>query len=635
MSTEEVMKRIFGIVLTLSMFSILLFSYTHCGKNPMLQISQAEIDALNGRDILDNGSIGAAEYSPNFDMTGVDSDGDSYIPRNLYAQNPEDLQFVKRCCPSGQCMTDFNREKAEAVAAAIADPQNIIPVKFSISTGDKHDSTAYRAYLRTVLRTDSPGVSYISVAPHNVLSGSYYNGSNVKYYIVDHQNAKEKYVKGENCFFSTVKVNQYVQGGFVPRWDGANIYDHSWVILHYGDVYNTTNLDLSPRLFAPLGTFDEPQIIPLYMADFRDPSLPNDLTGTVLSADFASSAIRRKEYKRSYKEVFNLDFIVENKEYITQKLCSSRTVNTAGVNYSYAGYEGCPQIIENLMCLNEATILSLTYTPLVIDLQGDNGEYRNILTSSTEWGTYFNLSNAVTKNGDKNISQKTAWVGGYLEKAKDHNGEDVWVRRAKDGFLVMPSDDGKILTSEQLFGDQTIVNGERFENGFLALRAYGEKDCLSKDRKKQYLGPWDEAYGKLKVWVDANRNGHAEEGELKPLSDHRIAAINSCYIHHKEEYDAFGNETKMRSAVLIVEDGFDFNDHDKIIERLRTGQTEDGSDITFNVMVDILFKSHPTEYLERHASEDIIYPGPVTEQASEGDVSEMTFGDDAIRFVVE
>lgn len=614
-----------GISITSGMLLTILVAYTHCGKNASIhmipQTEQASLESSEGSSAVFSGPVVTLteeqeQFVAEHGMTGVLNDGDSYIPVDPYAENIEDLEFIKRCCSSGSCREDYEKERQEVIELAENDPDHLtIPVRYSISTGTKSDIIAQRAYYRTVLRSDDPGTQDIYIG---AINDANYAGKS--YYTVDHSEAKSQYIKGQRCYFSTVKVLSK-KAGLVP-FPPTGKHDHQWSGIVYGAAY--TNLEaakLSPRLFKSIENQESPQIVPLYVADIREKFIDGNIgDNTYLNSAFSSGAVRRQEYEKSFKDIFNLDVIFKDREYLTQKLCQDRSI--AGFNLS--SYEGCPQLIQNLSCASQATITAVRYTPLVLDLGRPH-----IRTSSDTWGTYFNIANAVTNEGAKDISIRTAWLGGHLEKIQDPSGKDFWTRRADDAFLAIPDADGKIQTSAQLIGSQTEVDGVKYENGFEALRAIAGKDCSSEDIKNRYLGPWDEAYQNiLKVWTDANRNGVNEEGELSTLQESHVAAINTCYIKHREELDLYGNETKLRAAMLYVEEGFDFTDTDEIVARLESGKKADGSDAEYRVIIDVLFKAHPYEYLERHDIQDIIFPESIPKD-DDGEIIPLPFVIDA------
>ncbi|MCC6138883.1 MAG: hypothetical protein IT287_09630, partial [Bdellovibrionaceae bacterium] len=165
--------------------------------------------------------------------------------------------------------------------------------------------------------------------------------------------------------------------------------------------------------------------------------------------------------------------------------------------------------------------------------------------------------------------------------------------KADDGFLVILDSNGQVTSSAQMFGDNMIVNGQKYANGFLALQALGAKDCsLTNNTKAKYIGPWDvDLYNnKLKVWIDADRDGRSTTGEIKSLRELGILAINTCNILHAEDKDAFGNGTQMRSTILVNGPGENLADREsEILQRLTSGAGFEGEPAYFRLAIDLLF----------------------------------------------
>lgn len=242
-------------------------------------------------------------------------------------------------------------------------------------------------------------------------------------------------------------------------------------------------------------------------------------------------------------------------------------------------------------------MLSTQYTPIVLDL-GNTG----VKTSSQRWGTYFNMAAHTGAGSYDELAHRTAWVGGDYEDYNHGVNLDARVNvdvrlRATDGFLVIPNTDGTITSSKNLFGDNTVVGGKTYENGFKALEALADKDCSKlEDPKSIYVGPWDtDLYeNKLKIWIDEDRDGRSDDGELKSLRELGILAINACHIIHAEEQDAFGNGTSLRSAFLMNMPGENLVDKEhEILHRLYTGYGLEGEPTNFRLAIDLLFQTNP------------------------------------------
>ncbi|MCB0421252.1 MAG: hypothetical protein KDD61_09655 [Bdellovibrionales bacterium] len=563
-------------------------------------------------------------FDPNDDVEGVNSQVDSVTPQNPFTASDKDqLKFIKRCR-----MEDYEKEKQEAIKQAKEDPNQLtIPVRYAISTGDKMDETALFAHRRSILRHNDDGKTLVYIGPHDQMI--YRTSQGAAHYIADHTHARTQYLSGERCFFSTMTIQQFVQKEI--RLNGN--YNHNWAILHYGNNYTgeqAKDRHLSPRLFAQIKNLQTPQVIPLYVADIRDKILPDSTDSRrLLSEEFASSASRRKEYEVALKKLFHLDHLFERRLQFLSELSFDRKVKgDSGQTYQIDGYDGVPQLIDNIIFGNKGTVLGIQYTPIALDL----GQ-KSIRTSSVNWGSFFNLANLKMIDpavSPRKISHMTAWIGGYLQN-KGKVNSPFWQREAEDGLLVRIKDgqSGKdVLSAEQLFGQSLEIDGKVYENGFLALQALSGKDCKSHEIKDRYLGPWDKAYHEeLRIWIDKNRNGVVDEqlDELGTLESHKIAALGACNIVHRESEDQFGNRTHLRSAFLLAPDLSDISQSEEdILHRIKEGETLDGQVAEFRVMIDILFQTHPINILQDLPLEKIALPEEVLESGTtENDPSNL------------
>jgi hypothetical protein len=95
-----------------------------------------------------------------------------------------------------------------------------------------------------------------------------------------------------------------------------------------------------------------------------------------------------------------------------------------------------------------------------------------------------------------------------------------WVA-GNDGFLVMDRNgDGQINDGKELFGSGTrLADGSRAADGYAAMAA----EDSNKDGK---LDASDANFGKLQVWVDADKDGFTDAGELKGLADLGIVSLD-------------------------------------------------------------------------------------------------------------
>ena len=443
---------------------------------------------------------------------------------------------------------------------------------------------------------------------------------------------------------------------------------------------NYGNDEYPNRLFAKWphseqvtgASVSEPQFVKLYVADVRGPQMGRTL-GSPLTIQ--EDAVRGQEKSLDVKDMINMSLLFQDLGQIIRNLSSSYQVPGG---YKFSGMDGAPQLLTNLFGsihrtyvpphTSSSAIIGLTnngsgtpgsgtgstsadidlsntrtpantppggleseiivtnlptqYTPIVLDL----GK-KKVRTSSKFGGTFFNMAAfrqlGVTGEESFNVKHMTAWIGGELSdvNAKIHDGVKFshdYRRIADDGFLVVTDSDGKVRSSKNLFGDNFEVNGETFENGFLALQALSKKSCVSSNVTDRYFGPWDkELYeNKIKVWIDANRNGEVDADEIQSLESAGVLAINACNIIHQELTDQFGNGTSLRSAFLYRStDDKEIPDQEEIINRLKTGKTSQNQDAEFRLAIDLIFNVDETRTLKKY--ENLVRPAtrPTKEDA--------------------
>ena len=130
-------------------------------------------------------------------------------------------------------------------------------------------------------------------------------------------------------------------------------------------------------------------------------------------------------------------------------------------------------------------------SPVMLDLNGDG-----IHTSSAANGVRFDL------NGTGHVAQY-GWTDGT------------------DGLLVMDRNgDGRINDGSELFGTGTLdAQGRHVGNGYAAM-------ALEDSNHDGLLSSADAGWKELRVWVDANRDGVTDAGELKSLDSLGIASLD-------------------------------------------------------------------------------------------------------------
>lgn len=609
----------FQVILRRIIFSSVLSASFLLGCSNQTKTSEAELQVLQSTAL-------SQSFNANDHVGGVYSLKDSLPASRPFHVNSitESIQIPVRDCTTPGL---YEMEKQMALNLAAGDPTGqTVPVKFSYSFGRKHDGLAKAANKRAVLSESNGGISYIPVGDK---TRSKY-GNKHAYYEVDNQEVARQYSQGEKCFFSTIEIKPENFHSMKGYYDFIEVTDEDLILsanllkskktsdakkkylkhmihyMYYGYCKMGVCSDqqafageYANRLFQEVPSIenDEPQIIKLYMADLRSEQMAHDIVR--LSED----TTRGLEIDSTINNILNICKVHKNYFDVTKNLSLPKEVN----GYEFDPIKGAVQLVNNILSHDvDGTMLSSQYTPIVIDLDGDG-----IKTSSVRWGTYFNMA-ALENNQGIGQNHRTAWLGGDYVDVNSDPRVNMDVRlQSNDGFLVIPND-GQVTSSTQMFGDNMTVAGQSYENGFQALQAFAGKTCSSDEIRNRYVGPWDgDIYeNQLKVWVDRNRNGVSEEGEILSLREAKIAAINACHIVHQEETDLFGNGTQLRSAVLMTGPYLQLLDRpDEILYQLQYGEGYEGEDTYFHLAIDLIFKVDEEDRCAGAALTSIDYPG--------------------------
>ena len=480
-------------------------------------------------------------------------------------------------------------ELAKVKAAAAANP-DLVPFKISYSFGKATDELAEASHQRAALtkdRTffiDSTGFEYMPIPT-----------SNNRYYKVDFNAAKARFASGESCFYDVAQLPASLtgNGGYfdfalalpsankrIPLAGNAPLHH----VVHHGFMDNcfvgalcATNtssrygagsygkMEYPGRLLtnakphvsqvfadgAATGVY-EPQIVQAFFADFRDAQfkLSTDDNSIV---KIGENYLRGQTTEVKVSDILDLKTIAANFDIAALNLSLDYVDPVSGRKFS--GIHSSKQLIANLCAQanQKGTRMSVQYTPIVLDLGQKTPHHpvQRIITTSASEGVLFDMK------GD-GVKRQTAWIGGRikLEDAVSTTGvamKKIVSEEAEDGFLVIPNAQGKVVSSKQLFGANMEVNGQKYANGFEALIALAGKDCRGEDIKKQYLGPWDGSLYEsvVKVWVDRNKNGISDDGEIISLREAGVPALNACYTTKYGKSDASGNETSIRAVMLF------------------------------------------------------------------------------------
>jgi len=158
-------------------------------------------------------------------------------------------------------------------------------------------------------------------------------------------------------------------------------------------------------------------------------------------------------------------------------------------------------------------------SPIIIDTQGDG-----IDLSSAPNGIDFDIDG----NGS---SERLAWTR--------NRTNDAWLALDRNG-------NGRIDSGQELFGNFTPQAVSSSPNGFIALAEYdksqngGNNDALIDAR--------DGIFSSLKLWLDTNRNGRSEAGEMFTLPSLEVTAFDLDYKEFKRR-DHYGNWCRYRAKV--------------------------------------------------------------------------------------
>ena len=147
------------------------------------------------------------------------------------------------------------------------------------------------------------------------------------------------------------------------------------------------------------------------------------------------------------------------------------------------------------------TVITVDSTsPLAIDLNGDG-----IQTTGLDSSVCFDLN--VTGS-----LQRTGWLDG------------------KDAFLVLDANqNGQIDNGSELFGNRTLLaDGTPASDGWQALAQHDDNGDGTIDAQ-------DRIFSALQLWVDSNRNGLAEGGELTSVIASAIRSLSLSYVDSQIE----------------------------------------------------------------------------------------------------
>jgi hypothetical protein len=122
-----------------------------------------------------------------------------------------------------------------------------------------------------------------------------------------------------------------------------------------------------------------------------------------------------------------------------------------------------------------------------------------------------------------------------------------WFTNLDYRLLALPNQNGEVRGIDQLFGNNTTgPDGETAANGYAALAKYDVNQDGRIDRH-------DPMFAQLRVWLDSNYDGVAQNSELVSLDSVGISYIDLDYSRSHPETDAYGNQIKMKSVAGLAD----------------------------------------------------------------------------------
>jgi hypothetical protein len=182
----------------------------------------------------------------------------------------------------------------------------------------------------------------------------------------------------------------------------------------------------------------------------------------------------------------------------------------------YRGFGNSPYVGKDVQIGDTAyrVLGARNWSPIVLDLDGD-GE---IDVARRQWlphapAFYTDRTGWFDLTGDR-VPEYCEWIG------------------PRDGLLVLPQEDGRVVGAENLFG---TAGGYR--DGY-------EKMSVVLDRDGNGWVEGQELAG-LKVWVDANGDAVADPAEMKPLSAYQVERIRVEHENFVSVYLRGGSQMKV------------------------------------------------------------------------------------------
>lgn len=123
----------------------------------------------------------------------------------------------------------------------------------------------------------------------------------------------------------------------------------------------------------------------------------------------------------------------------------------------------------------------------------------------------------------------------------------AWTALGVDNaFLALPSSDGRVYSSNQLFGNYTPQPKSASPNGFLALAVYDKPE--NGGNGDGVIDAHDQIFSSLRLWIDENHDGICQPEELYRLADKGVSSIDLQY-RQSQRTDEFGNVFRYRARI--------------------------------------------------------------------------------------
>lgn len=214
-------------------------------------------------------------------------------------------------------------------------------------------------------------------------------------------------------------------------------------------------------------------------------------------------------------------------------------LNTVSVVIDGKAYDAFRGVITLLYALNTQTtpanqaadsLCDQRASPLVIHVASDENNPIPIALSSQEEGINFDLLGSLNGYSPVRIS---------------------WFTNQDYRLLALPDSRGNVRGIDQLFGNATLgPDGRTADNGYAALAKYD----INRDHR---IDAKDPVYYRLRLFLDKNRDGISQSGELISLQQAKIAYIDLDYSNDFSEEDQYGNQTMMKSVVGYFDGSLD------------------------------------------------------------------------------